>query len=93
MSTRSGDSKNMKEIEFSWWFLAGRLRQGKNEMQYGLSWLCYLVGSSKSHRENSISFLFLESSHQVDVKNIVKFSKHFFGYFNNLETHSDLVYN
>ena len=25
---------------------------------------------------------------QVDIKNIVKSSKHFFGYFNTLETHS-----
>ena len=54
----------------------------------GLNWLCYFAGSSKSYRENSISFMFLEFSHQVDVKNVVKSSKHFFGYFNTLETHS-----
>ena len=30
----------------------------------------------------------LESPHQVDMKNIVKSCKHFFGYFNTLETHS-----
>ena len=47
----------------------------------GLNWLCYFAGSS-------ISFIFLESSHQVDMKNVVKSSKHFFGYFNTLETHS-----
>ena len=35
-----------------------------------------------SNRENSISSIFLESSHQVDMKNVVKCSKHFFGYFN-----------
>ena len=34
---------------------------------------------------------FLESPHQVDMKNIVKSSKHFFGYFNTLETHSETV--
>ena len=35
--------------------------------------------------------LFLESPHQVDMKNVVKSSKHFFGYFNTLETHSETV--
>ena len=30
---------------------------------------------------------FLESPHQVDMKNIVKCYKHFFGYFNALKTH------
>ena len=65
------------------------IRQGKNELPDGLNWLCYFAGTSKSHRENSISFIFLESPHQVDMKNIVKSSKHFFGYFNTLETHSE----
>ena len=88
MSTWWGDSKNMKKIEFSWWLFEGRLRQGKNVLPDGLNWLCYFAGSSKSHHENSISFIFLESPHQVDMKNIVKSSKHFFGYFNALETHS-----
>ena len=55
----------------------------------GLNWLCYFAVSSKSHRENSISFIFLEFPHQVDMKNVVKSSKHFFGYFNTLETLSD----
>ena len=45
---------------------------------------------SKSHRENLISSIFLESPHQVDMKNVVKSSKHFFRYFNTLETHSEL---
>ena len=40
---------------------------------------------SKSHRENSISSILLESPHQVDMKNDVKSSIHFFGYFNTLE--------
>ena len=78
----------MEEIEFSRWLFEGRLRQGKNVLPDGLNWLCYFAGSSKSHRENSISFIFLESHHQVDMKNVVKSSKHFFGYFNTLETHS-----
>ena len=47
----------MEEIEFSWWLFEGRLRQGKNVLPDGLNWLCYFAGSSKSHRENSISFI------------------------------------
>ena len=78
----------MEEIEFSWWLFEGRLRQGKNVLSDGLNWLCYFAGNSKSHHENSISFIFLESPYQVDMKNVVKSSKHFFGYFNTLETHS-----
>ena len=78
----------MEEIEFSQWLFEGRLRQGKNVLPDGLNWLCYFAGSSKSHRENSISLIFLESPHRVDVKNVVKSSKHFFEYFNALETHS-----
>ena len=81
----------MEEIEFSRWLFEGRLRQGKNVMPDGLNWLCYFVGNSKSHRENSIYFLFLESSDHLNMKNVVKFSKHFFGYFNTLETHSKLL--
>ena len=79
----------MEEIEFSRWLFEGRPRQGKNVLPDGLNWLCYFAGSSKSHRENSIYFIFLESPHQVGMKNVVKSSKHFFGYFNTLETHSD----
>ena len=78
----------MEEIEFSRWLFEGRLRQGKTMLPDGLNWLCYFAGSSKSHRENSISFIFLESPHQVDMKNVVESSKHFLGYFNTLETHS-----
>ena len=69
----------------------GRLRQGKNVLPDGLNWLCYFAGSSKSHRENSISSIFLESPHQVDMKEVVKCYKHFFGYFNALKTHSAKV--
>ena len=60
----------MEEIEFSRWLFEGRPRQGKNVLPDGLNWLCYFAGSSKSHRENSISFILLESPHQVDMKNI-----------------------
>ena len=75
MSTWWGDSKNMEEIEFSRWLFEGRLRQCKNVLPDGLNWLCYFAGSSKSHRENSISFMFLESPHQVDMRNVVKSSQ------------------
>jgi hypothetical protein len=70
------------------WPFDGRLRQGKNVLPDGLNWLCYFASNSKSHRENSISFIFLESPHQVDMRNVVKSSKHFFAYFNTQETHS-----
>ena len=49
----------MEEIEFSRGPFEGRLRQGKNVLPEGLNWLCYFAGSSKSH--------------QVDMKNVVKF--------------------
>ena len=55
----------MEEVEFSPWLFEGRLRQGKNVLPDGLNWLCYFAGSSKSHLENSISFIFLISPHQV----------------------------
>ena len=76
----------MEEIEFSQWLFEGRLRQSKNVLPDGLNWLCYFAGSSISHHEISTSFIFLESPCQVDMKNVVKSSKHFFEYFNTLET-------
>ena len=79
----------MEKIEFSRWLFEGRLRQGKNLLPDGLNWLCYFAGNSKSHHENSISFIFLESPHQVDMKNMVKCQKHFFGYFNALKTQGE----
>ena len=76
----------MEENKFSGWLFEGRPRQDKNVLPVGLNWLCYFAGNSKSHRENSIFFIFLELLHQVDMKNVVKSSKHFFEYFNTLET-------
>ena len=81
----------MDEIKFSRWLFEGRPRQGKNMLPDWLTWLCYFAGSSKSHRENSIFFIFLESPHQVDMKNVVKCYKQFFCYCNALKTHSDLL--
>ena len=89
MSTWWGDSKNMEEIEFSRWLFEGRPRQGKNVLPDGLNWLCYFAGSSKSHRENSISCIFLESPHQVDMKSIVKCWKDFLWYFATLKTYRE----
>ena len=62
----------MEEIEFSRWLFEGRPRQGKNVLPDGLNWLCNFAGGSEGHRENSISCIFLESPHQVDIKNVVK---------------------
>ena len=80
----------MEEVEFSPWLFEGRLRQGKNVLPDGLNWLCYFAGSLKSHCENLISFIFLESPHQLDMKNVVK-SSTFLGIFNTLETHCNFL--
>ena len=56
----------------------------------GSAFLPWLGMPSKSHCENSISSIFLESPHQVGMKNVVKFYKDFFGYFNALKTHGEL---
>ena len=85
MSTWWGDFKNVEEIEFSRWMAFWG--QTKAVQKCAPRWAEF-AGSSKSHRENSISFIFLESPHQGDMKNIVKSFKHFYGYFNTLETHS-----
>ena len=68
-----------------------KVAQTINHSQFspsGSTFLHCLSLPSKNHGENSISFIFLESPHQVDMKNVIKSSKHFFGYFNTLETHS-----
>jgi hypothetical protein len=77
----------MEEIEFSWWLCEGRPRQGNHVPPDGLIGLCFFVGSSKSHRENSISCILLESPHQVDMKSIVKCWKDILWYFATLKTY------
>ena len=77
----------MKEIEFSRWFFELLAKQHSQFSPSGSTFLPCLSLPSKSHRENSISSIFLESPHQVDMKNVVKCQKHFFGYFNALKTH------
>ena len=81
----------MEEIEFSLCLFEGRPRQGKNLLPVGLNWPCYFAGSSKSHPENSISCIFLESPHQVDMKSIVKCWKDFLWYFATLKTYRELL--
>ena len=56
-----------------------------------LDWLSYLASSSKSHREISISCIFLQTPHQVDMKNVVKWWKDFVLYFTTLETYRALL--
>ena len=76
----------MKEIEFSRWLFQLPANENSQFSPSGSTLLPCLSLPSKRHRENSISSIFLESPHQVDMKNVVKSSKHFFGYFNTLET-------
>ena len=82
----------MKEIEFSQWFFELPAKQHSQFSPSVSIFLPFLGLPSKSHRENSISSIFLESPHQVDMKNVFQSSKHFLGYFNTLETHSHLVF-
>ena len=44
----------------------------------------------KSHREKFFFLIFLQSIHQVDIKNVVKLASDFFPYFEALYTNSDL---
>ena len=88
MSTWWGDSKNMQEIEFSQWLFELPAKWHSQFSPSGSIFLHRLSLPSKSHRENSISSIFLESCHQVNMRNVVKSSKHFFGYFNTQEIHS-----
>ena len=75
----------------SHWLLEGRPRQGKKLLPDWLDWLSYLAGSSKSHHEISISYIFLQSPHQVDMKNVVKWWKDFLLYFTTLETYREVL--
>ena len=88
MSTWWEDSKTMKEIEFSQWLFELPAKYHSQFIPSGSTFLSCLSLPSKSHHENSISSTCLESPHQVDKKNVVKSSNHFFGYFN---THSDTL--
>ena len=80
----------MKEIEFSRWLFELPAKQHSQFSPSGSKFLPCLSRPSKSLHENSIFSIFLESSHQVDTKNIVKCQIHFFGYFNAPKTPSEL---
>ena len=57
--------KNTHEIYLPLWLVEDRPKQGKKGLTDGLDWLCYLAGTSMSHRKISISCIFLQSPHQV----------------------------
>ena len=52
-------------------------------------WPCLSL-PSKSHPENSISSISLESPHHVDMKNVFKCWKDFLCYLTTLETYRDM---
>ena len=52
-----------------------------------------LYHKSKDRVLSTVNFffcIFLQSPHQVDMKNVIECQKHFFAYFNALEARSDL---
>ena len=86
--------RGFQKYQRKWNSHGGFLRadQSRAKMCSQMGWIgCAILRvTQKSHRENSISFIFSESPHQVDMKHVFKSSKHFFGYFNALETLSDI---
>ena len=70
----------------------GSPRQGKKLLQDGLDRLSYLACSTNSHHEISISCIFLEFPHQVDMKTVVKCWKDFLRYSTTIETYRDCTY-
>ena len=80
----------MEEIEFSRWLFEGRLRQGKNVLPDGPNWLwVFLQATQKAIVKIKFLSYFWNPLIKI-MKNVVKSSKHFFGYFNTLEIHSVL---
>ena len=77
----------MKEIEFSRWLFELPAKQHSQFSPSISTFLPCLSLPSKSHRENSISLIFLESPHQVDMKIVVKCGKDFLSYFTTLQTY------
>ena len=72
--------RKFQKYERNWILTVGFWGQTKTGQKCAARWAELAV----SHRENKISFTFLESTHQVDTKNIAKSSEHFLGYFNTL---------
>ena len=73
------------KIEFSQWFLS-YLQNRTTNSAHGRTFSPCLSLLLKSHRENSISSIFLESPYQIDMKIFVKCWKDFLFYFTTLET-------
>jgi hypothetical protein len=92
----SFSKENDSELNLTY-YVSRVVKYNKKSFQYimlpdwldWLDWLSYLAGSSKSHREISISCIFLQSPHQVDMKNFVKWWKDFLLYFTTLETYHE----
>ena len=83
----------MKEIKLSWWLFELPEKQHSLFSLSGSTFLPCLSLPSRSYHDSSISSIFLESPHQVDMKKVVKSSKHILRHFSTLETHSDLIEN
>jgi hypothetical protein len=50
-------------------------QDGTKVLPYGLDWLFYLAVVKKGHRGNSIYYIFLQSPHKLDIKNVIKYWK------------------
>ena len=70
--------------------VVNKLRKQKVYWHHPAMFCLITWGRGDVQIEKSIPSIFLESPHQLDMKNVVKSSKHFFWYFNTLETHSDM---
>jgi hypothetical protein len=62
----------MQEIELSRWLFELPAKLHSQFSPAGSTFLPCLGLPSKSHRKNLISSIYLESPHQVDMKNFVK---------------------
>ena len=69
-----------------------RADQGRAKMCCQMGWIGCAVLQVAQKAIMRIKFLsyFWISPYQVDLKNVVKSFKHFFGYFNTVETHSTM---
>ena len=84
-----GTAKICKKFNFHDCFLRADQGRAKNCCQIGWIGCPILQVAQKATMRFQISFIFLQSPHQVDMKNVVKWYKHFFCYFNALKTQDD----
>ena len=66
-------------------------RKHRRLLPDGLEWLSYLSGGSQSHCDISIYFIFSQSTHQVDIKNVVIYKEDFLTYSNTPGTYHGMV--